>query len=191
MISFNTNEKIILFTGRPNSGKTSLIKSLTKKKTLRVGKRPGTTSSFFRIIITPQLSIIDSPGYGKIFGASKSKQERIKDQFIDFIENEGHRILLAFHIVDLLSFSEVSERLDAKGYIPIDVEIVMFLQETQGKIFVIGNKIDRFSSKRELNNVKKDLKERMPLKVESYFISAKKGIGVTTIKKKINQPHNP
>ncbi len=156
-------------------------------KSLRVGKRPGTTSLFFRIVITPQLSFIDTPGYGKIMGASKRHQERVKDQFIDFIENEGHRILIAFHIVDLLSFSEVSERLEAKGYIPIDREIVSFLQETQGNIFVIGNKIDRFSSERALNNAKKDLKERMPPETGIFYLSAKKGIGVTPIKKEIKK----
>lgn len=69
-----TNQKEIVFVGKSNVGKSSIINALIKRKKLAyVGQRPGKTrlANFYHI--NDGLLFVDVPGYGF---ANRSKQEQ-------------------------------------------------------------------------------------------------------------------
>jgi GTP-binding protein EngB required for normal cell division len=59
------NDRYLIFTGRPNAGKSTLIKQITG---IRVpsGKQPGTTRKVSLYSLCKGLYLVDTPGYGRI-----------------------------------------------------------------------------------------------------------------------------
>jgi len=85
---------IIVFIGRSNSGKSSLISALCGHKNLaRSSSEPGKTRLLnyfevpFKSIRTEKFYIVDTPGYGyaKI---SKSEKKKLREMVDDFLLNE-------------------------------------------------------------------------------------------------------
>lgn len=70
----------VLFVGRSNVGKSSIIRLLTRRK-VRVGRRPGITRKFDEIPFS-DLTIVDMPGFGFMLGLNKKIQERIKKSIV-------------------------------------------------------------------------------------------------------------
>jgi GTP-binding protein EngB required for normal cell division len=135
----------VVFTGRPNSGKSTTIRALTGLK-VRVGKRPGTTTSIDRYQIAQDLFLVDMPGYGRKVNASRRWEDETKDRILDFIEDEADSIVLAVHVVNITTFLETEARLARKGIMSLDVEMVEYLHETLGEFpLVAANKIDQGS----------------------------------------------
>ncbi len=133
----------IPITGRPNAGKTTLINFLCKKKR-PVGKRAGTTLRITPIPLVYDVSLVDFPGFGRITKRSKSLENKIKDQIIEFLDSPQHNFLFGIHVVDISTFSIVSKNLEKKGIIPIDIEMIDFLHEiTNVPPIVVLNKIDK------------------------------------------------
>lgn len=131
----------IVFVGRSNVGKSSVIRQLTGKK-VRVGKRPGVTREFCRYELGGKLRIVDLPGFGFISGMSSEKQEEIKTKIVRYLEENADEILFAIEIIDSRSFLEIAERWDRRGQIPIAVELFSLLQELELLPIVVANKID-------------------------------------------------
>jgi len=135
-------EKII-FVGRSNVGKSSLIKLLTGVK-IRIGKRPGTTVLPFKVKFE-RLDIVDMPGSGFMEGKTKSIQEKIKDFIIWYIEENKNEILFAVEVLDAKMFLEIVQRWERRGENPIDIEFFNFLSELELDPIVAVNKIDKIS----------------------------------------------
>ena len=89
----------ILFTGRPNAGKSIIIRKITGLNT-KSGKRPGTTSVINMYPMSDHLTVVDMPGYGRISKKPRKVEDTVKDQIIEFIENHGSETVLAIHIID-------------------------------------------------------------------------------------------
>jgi GTP-binding protein EngB required for normal cell division len=136
-------ERFLVFTGRPNSGKSSLIRKITGLNT-KSGKRPGTTRRVSIYTLSKGLSLVDMPGYGRITGASKGTESLVKDEILNFIESNGSAIALGVHVLDLSTFKEVADRMEAKGIIPLDLEMIQYMEESTGEMpLVAANKIDK------------------------------------------------
>ena len=59
------NKKIIIFVGRSNVGKSSLINSLcNNNKMVKTSSKPGKTISLNYFLVDNNLYFVDSPGYG-------------------------------------------------------------------------------------------------------------------------------
>ncbi|MEJ2281094.1 MAG: 50S ribosome-binding GTPase [Candidatus Bathyarchaeota archaeon] len=139
-------EKYIVFTGRPNAGKSSLVKELTGLK-IPTGKRPGTTRKVTKYPLNDNLVLIDLPGLGKMSRASKQLEEKVNQQIIEFLESNTQNILLAIEVLDITTFLEVTWRLEKKGIMSVDVEMVKFLEEILGEYpLIAANKIDKTNS---------------------------------------------
>lgn len=182
----------MVFTGRPNAGKSSILKEVIGLA-VAIGKHPGTTRRFSKYPLSHGLSLVDMPGFGKMMGVSKRLEEKINDQIIDFLESNAPKIVLAVHVLDISTFLEVTWRLEKKGFISVDVEMVQFLAKTLGEFpLVAANKID----KAEKSEIEANLREFMyrisdgqPLKVENYVfpVSAKTGEGLNALKSSIHE----
>ena len=184
-------ECYLVFTGRPNSGKSSIIRKITGLK-IKSGKRPGTTRRVSVYSLSRGLSLVDMPGYGRITGASKSLVDRVKDEITDFIKSKGGDIALAVHVLDLSTFLEVAWRMEKKGLIPLDLEMIQYLKESTGEPpLVAANKIDKLGE--EWASLLAELKDRIasghPSEPECLVlpISAKTGEGLGALKNAIHQ----
>lgn len=184
-------EKYLVFTGRPNAGKSSIIKELTGLK-LVTGKHAGTTRKISYYPLSDGLVLVDLPGLGKMVGVSKKYEEKVNRRIIHFLNDNKDKIELAVLVLDISTFIEVTWRLEKKGFMSVDVEMVKFLAEKLGELpLVAANKIDKTNQK-ELDANLRDFMIRIsdgsPSKVKEYVfpISVKKGKGVGELKNTIH-----
>ncbi len=133
--------KEILFVGRSNVGKSTLIRALTGKK-IPVGKHPGVTRKPLRIPYQ-DFQIVDMPGFGFMSGVSDQGQEAIKDNIVHYIESNAGNIALAVMVVNASSFAQIVDRWTERGEIPVEVELFEFLHELNIDVIVAANKIDK------------------------------------------------
>jgi len=182
-----SSEEYVVFTGRPNAGKSSIIRAITGLQ-VPVGKQPGTTTSIDMFPIARGLTLVDMPGYGRKAGASRRWEDMTKDRILDFLEGNSERIVLAVHVLDITTFLETEERLDRKGYVSVDVEMVGYLHETLGGFpLVAANKIDKGREEDVVRNLEAFI-DRIsggtPDMVSGrvFPVSAKTGAGVGLLK---------
>jgi len=135
---------VIIFAGRSNVGKSTLVFRLTGKW-VRHGKRPGVTRKPIEINWRGK-TIVDLPGFGFMSGLPKKVQERVKDEIVRFIEENADEIELAVLVVDGKAAPEIIERWEKRGEIPIDVEFYQFLRELGIPTIVAVNKVDRLKN---------------------------------------------
>lgn len=133
--------KEIVFVGRSNVGKSTLIRQLTGKK-LKVGKRPGVTRKPLHIPYQ-KFQITDMPGFGFMSGIDEESLEAIKNNIVHYIEDNASNIVLAVMVVNAASFVEIVDRWAERGEIPLEVELYEFLHELNIDAIVAANKIDK------------------------------------------------
>lgn len=185
------SERYLVFTGRPNSGKSIIIRKITGLKT-RSGKRPGTTRRVSTIPLSQGLSLVDMPGYGRITGADRDFTENVKDDITGFIEEKGGDIVLAVHVLDLSTFLEVALRQEGKGLIPLDQEMIHYLRESTGEPpLVAANKVDRVGGARDslLDELRLLIASGDPSEPDCpiFPVSAKTGEGMGALKDAIHR----
>lgn len=180
--------KEIIFVGRSNVGKSTLITALTGKK-LPAGKRPGVTRKPAHVPYQ-SIHITDMPGYGFMSGATQESQEAIKDNIVHYIEKNAGNIMLAVMVVDSKSFAQIVDRWSGKNEIPVDVELFEFLHDVNIDVVVAANKIDKVTDIDEtLNGIAQRLGMMPPWKqwLDNIVpICAKKG-DVSGLKKLIQK----
>ncbi|MBN1784530.1 MAG: 50S ribosome-binding GTPase [Candidatus Bathyarchaeota archaeon] len=173
-----------MFTGRPNAGKSSLIKELSGLN-IATGKRPGTTRTIKKYPINDGLFLVDLPGLGKMMGVSKCFEEKVNRRIVEFLESNAQNIVLAVVILDISTFLEVTWRLEKKGFQSVDVEMVKFLAANLGEFpVVVANKTDKTTKKEleaNLNEFVNRISDENPSAVESNVFMAslktRKGVG--------------
>lgn len=122
----------IVFSGKSNVGKSSLINKLVNRKALaRVSATPGKTGTinFYRL---NECRLVDLPGYGY---AKVSKGE--KQRWAELVEGyfaQERKIALVLQLVDM--------RHDPSGE---DVDMINFLLETQVPFTVACTKADKLN----------------------------------------------
>ena len=186
------SKRYLIFTGRPNAGKSSIIREVIGLN-VSIGKRPGTTRRFSKYALSSGLVLVDMPGFGRMMGVSKRLEDRMNDRIIRFFVSNAQNIALAVHVLDISTFLEVTWRLERKGFISLDVEMVQFLEKTLGEFpLVVANKIDK-TSKEEIDANLEEFTFRIsdgqPSMVKKYVfpVSAKTGVGVGVLKSAIHE----
>jgi GTP-binding protein EngB required for normal cell division len=188
-------DSYIIFTGRPNAGKSTTIRALTGVK-VPTGKKPGTTTKINKYQIGKELYLVDMPGYGKKVDAGKYWEDRTKNRILGFIEKEADNIVAAVHVFNINTFIEVEERLAKKGFISVDVEMIQYIAENLGEYpFIAANKIDKGKEKDVMRNVDAfldSLTDGDPeAAIDNVFpISAKNRIGTGQLKNRLVQSLN-
>ena len=184
-------EKYLVFTGRPNAGKSSLINQLAGLK-LVTGKHAGTTRKVSYYPLNDGLVLVDLPGLGKMTGVSKKQEEKVNRRIIHFLNDNKDNIILAVVVLDISTFIEVTWRLEKKGIMSVDVEMVKFLANNLGEFpLVAANKIDKTKNQEleaNLNDFLNRISDGDPKVKDNVFpISAKKGTGLGELKNTIHE----
>jgi GTP-binding protein EngB required for normal cell division len=152
-------KEYLVLTGRPNAGKSSIIKKIVNLD-VAIGKQPGTTRSISKYPLSSGLVIVDMPGFGRNLGGSKRLENKMNDRIIRFLESNTQNIALAIHVLDISTFLEVTWRLEKKGFISVDTEMVQFLAKILGEFpLVAANKIDKANREEIDDNLKEFMQQ--------------------------------
>lgn len=156
----------VVFAGRSNVGKSSVINRLLNRKNFaRVGSTPGKTTHINYFCIDQKIYLVDLPGYGY---AKVSKQER--ERWGNLIESwfaDTDRMALGVLIVDARHKPTVDDRTMAQVFLSVKKPFI-----------VAGNKLDKLKKSEIASNAALirstlDLPEDIPL----IMFSAEKGDG--------------
>ncbi len=156
----------LVFAGRSNVGKSSLINKLFGQKQLaRVSSMPGKTATinFFSL---EGVRFVDLPGYGYA-KVSKSEKRRWAGLIEDYFAS-GRAIELVFSLVDMRHAPSVA-----------DCQMIDFLIDDGIPFVVVCTKMDKLSKNQQKQRLE-ELKNELPCGEQITIVpfSAKTGDGV-------------
>ena len=170
------SQPTIVFSGKSNVGKSSVInKLLNRKNFARVGSSPGKTVHVNYFLIDKKAYFVDLPGYG-FAKVSKEEKERWSRLMEQFFAGEG-LITLGVMIVDARHKPTADDVTMANWFISSGCPFV-----------VIANKSDKLS-KSELEPSAKLICETLELPADATIImfSAEKGTGSAELMREIKK----
>ena len=133
----------IVFCGRSNVGKSTLLRELTGHD-FQTGKKPGVTRSPGHYDwVSEDFVLTDLPGFGFMSGVPEEVREEIKTGVVRYIETNSKKILVGVLVVDGKSAVDIIDRHDERGEIPHDVELFHFLGDVGIPTVVVVNKMDK------------------------------------------------
>ena len=141
----------LLIIGNSNVGKSSIAKLLVptpKKFKGKIGKTPGSTL-LIKAINQPKslYKIIDLPGFGYTKRQSKRREEHIKKQIVVHIEKHHKDFFFGLVVINILRIEDEIDKYFIKNTktIPLNFELIQFLNEFDIPLLIIINKIDKLS----------------------------------------------
>lgn len=164
----------IVFSGKSNVGKSSVINRLLNRKNFaRVGASPGKTIHINYFLIDKTAYFVDLPGYGYA-KVSKSERDRWGELMERFFAEEG-LMTLGVMIVD-------SRHKPTKD----DVTMANWFLETGCRLVIVANKCDKLK-KSEIEPNTRVIREELdlPEEVPVIMFSAEKGTGAQELLGKI------
>jgi len=168
----------VVFAGRSNVGKSSLIRTLTnQKKLIRVGATPGVTQSINYYIVNGSFYFVDLPGYGyaKI---SKNMQEE-------------WRKLIETYFKDAINIRKIIFIIDVR-HDPTEKDIVFFEWAISYHLplLIVLTKSDKVSRNKAINMRMKVMKMFNLQENDCVLFSAISASGKDDILKAINESIN-
>ncbi len=163
----------IAFAGRSNSGKSSAINAITGRKGLAMASRtPGRTQQIIFFEITPDIRLVDLPGYGY----SKVPQQ-LRTHWSAAIERyfQNRSCLRALFVM-----MDIRHPLKS-----LDYQLLNWCENT--RVHVLLTKADKLSKSRAqqtLVQVEAELADREHLSVQTF--SAYSGLGVPAARQRIH-----
>lgn len=136
----------IVFAGKSNVGKSSLINKLCQQNKLaKTAQKAGKTRQVVFFDVAGKFYLVDLPGYGFSAGSKKEQAEfsRLTDQYL----HSGAPIKLILHILD-------ARHLPTKQ----DLQMINWLESTGAPYAILLNKSDKLS-KTQKEEMKKDIHE--------------------------------
>ncbi len=165
----------IVFCGRSNVGKSSLINALTQRKKLaRTSSEPGKTATI-NFYSNGEINLVDLPGYGF---ANKSKSE--KERFSDLIGGyfaEDRDIALILSLIDVRHNPST-----------LDISMVDFLIDAELPFIIVFTKCDKLS-KKQLEERMAEFREVIPCFEDIIYVltSSEKLMGIEELKETIEE----
>lgn len=163
----------VCFAGRSNVGKSSLINALTGRRGLaRASNTPGRTQEINYFTLTPQLYLVDLPGYGFANAPVKvvEKWQRLLKSYLS-----GRATLRrAFVLID-----------SRHGVKKPDQEIMTLLDKSAVTFQVVLTKADKMKAAeldKVIDRVRGDLSKHPAAYPELVLTSSEKGKGVETLR---------
>ncbi|MFX0148287.1 MAG: GTPase [Candidatus Hodarchaeota archaeon] len=165
---------LLLIIGNSNVGKSAITKLLLPQPSKykgKSGKKPGSTL-LIKQITQHNLSykIVDLPGFGYMDRSSKRREEHIKKQIINYIENHYFEYFLALVIINIIRIEDELKKyfIENRNTIPLSFELLKFLREFKIPILLIFNKVDKISN-------------REKTQIISFFIESAKQYGIEIV----------
>ncbi|WP_440010310.1 GTP-binding protein EngB [Halomicrococcus sp. SG-WS-1] len=150
----------VVFVGRSNVGKSTLMRELTGHQ-FETGGKPGVTRSpNFYDWAGDDFVLTDLPGFGFMSGVSEERREQIKTDVVQYIEKHADNILVGVLVVDGKSVVDIIDRHSGGDEVPHDVEMFHFLRDVGVPTVVAVNKMDKVDDRDERLN---DLCDRLGL----------------------------
>ena len=161
---FPESSKEVVFVGRSNVGKSSLLNVLYKKGLAYVGKTPGKTKLINFFDIDGIYTAVDVPGYGY---AKRSMDQQIA--FSNMMDDYFSRkcIKLVVIIVD----SRI-------GLTNDDQDMLEYIIDKKLKYLIVANKIDKLSNNELNNNKQKFFKDFKQI----YYVSCNKRTNIDELR---------
>ncbi len=159
----------IVFSGKSNVGKSSLINKLLNRKSLaRVSATPGKTATinFYRL---DGCRLVDLPGYGyaKVSKAEKERWGRLVEGYFA----QQRNIALFFQLVDM--------RHDPSAE---DVDMINFLLEANAPFVVVCTKCDKLNKTQTKAQTERFQELFDPTGIEFFPFSSINGTGVEELR---------
>ncbi len=154
----------IVFIGRSNVGKSSVINSLTGHEGLaRTSSTPGRTQQINLFLLEDRIYLLDLPGYG--YAKHSMETERMLHKLIDwYLFESPYRQKKVVLLIDALV-----------GPTKSDLEILQSLEATKKHVLIVANKADKVKPSRYAARMKEILSKVGRHKVIPY--SSKKPVG--------------
>lgn len=163
----------IALVGRPNVGKSTLLNALAQTERALVDKESGTTRDELEAKISPQITLVDTPGLRR-----KSKVRRLLEFFS--ARRSLYNIKKAQVVLLIVDASE--------GVVHQEIKIASLCQKANRKPIVVINKID-LVPKEKLKEIIRQTNLRLhflrPLRI--FLVSALNGEGVEKLRKAIKE----
>lgn len=151
--------KKIVFVGRSNVGKSSLINKLLNRKNLaRTSSKPGKTVSINYYSINEEFFFVDLPGYGYA-KLPKTEIERVKRLMTSFF-NTVEEARLVVLLID-----------SRRGFMDSDLEVLQQIVDKKIKLLTVLTKSDKLRHS-ALVDQKKNLQNQFGLKVISFTVKS-------------------
>lgn len=150
----------VVFMGRSNVGKSTLINALcNRKKMARTSSRPGKTISINYYLINKWFYFVDLPGYGYA-RIDRNETRRVKNLISTFYE-KIETVSLVVLLID-----------SRRGFMNPDIEILEKIINKNYNILTILTKSDKISHSHLINQTK-SLKDRFDLYAIPFSIKSK------------------
>ncbi|MBP5301405.1 MAG: ribosome biogenesis GTP-binding protein YsxC [Bacilli bacterium] len=167
------DKKTVIFVGRSNVGKSSLINALCENsKMARVSSKPGKTISLNYFLINKKIYFVDTPGYG--YSSKPTSFTQLMESF--FVEIK--------YITKCVVFV-----LDSRRNLMINDKVFYnnFLIDKNIKFFIVLTKKDKID-KQQYDAVLRDINKNFKIvkNEEIFFSSIKDSKSINKIKKQIN-----
>ena len=128
----------ILFFGRSNVGKSSLINTILEQKLAKTSSTPGKTLSINYYLIDEKLLFADMPGYG-FAKVAKTESARVRKLIADFLQ-AVENVRLAALLID-----------SRRGFLPKDLDTLEQIIQKKFPILTILTKSDKISYSEQKN----------------------------------------
>lgn len=152
------------FIGRSNVGKSSLINSVTGRRSLaRTSKTPGRTQLINYFLVNGNMHFVDLPGYGfaKVPEAVRRNWGKVIETYL-----KSKREKVVFLLLDI-------RRIPSNE----DMEMLKWLEHYEIEYYIIFTKTDKFSNNEKFKQLK-EIRKKLVFKNEDvFFSSALKNIG--------------
>ncbi|MCS4537133.1 ribosome biogenesis GTP-binding protein YihA/YsxC [Mycoplasma sp. CSL7475-4] len=159
----------VVFWGRSNVGKSSLLNAITNQKISFVSKTPGRTQLINYFADLNNKYIIDLPGYGYA-AMGKEKQDKMLKSIAHYLQNEHN----PKHIFILLD--------SRTGITKIDFEIINFISSLGLNFSLVYTKVDKLNQKEKSALIKKHnlqiQNELAHSDFETFLVSSQKKINL-------------
>jgi small GTP-binding protein len=139
----------VVFAGRSNVGKSTLMRELTGH-TFDTGQKPGVTRSPNHYDWAPEDFVLtDLPGFGFMSGVDEDHREAIKDGIVAYIEDRADNILVGVIVLDGKSAVDIIDRHSAEDEVPYVLDMYYFFQDLGIPTVVAVNKMDKVDDEDE------------------------------------------
>jgi len=133
----------VVFSGRSNVGKSSLINMLTERKKLAYfSQRPGKTQTLNFYNINDVITLVDIPGYG--YAKVSKKQQAAFAEMIETYFEKRTQCAVVCLLLDIRHNPTEDDR-----------QMLAFLQYYQVPMIILCTKADKLSKNKQYNQLKK------------------------------------